>query len=90
MEVNESRLAEKKQSNWASIKKPLKTDNEFKAKLKKLATEIAQDKNTHDKEVQSYQAIKTLCVQEKVKICKGCGSINCALWTAMKKTKKFT
>ena len=87
--MNEARVTDKKQSNWASIKIPLKTDNDFKAKLKKLATDIAQDKATYDKEVFSYQAIKTMCTQEKVKICKGCGGINCALWAGMKKAKNL-
>ena len=88
LEINKAGLADKNPSKWIQTRKPLKIDNEFKGKLKNLANEIERDNKTHDKEVHSYQAIKTLCDQEKVKICKGCGSINCALWETLARKSK--
>ena len=62
------------------MKKSLKDDNEFKVKLREIANERANDPTTHDLEVYKDQAIKKLCEKEKVKACRGCGSINCHLW----------
>ena len=62
------------------MKKSLKDDNEFKIKLREVADEIAKDTTTHDLEVYKDQAIRKLCEKEKVRACRGCGSINCHLW----------
>ena len=70
---------------WIKTKVSHREENAFLAKLKTLANEIAQNPVSHDKEIYSYQAIKTLCKQEKVKICKGCGGINCVIYSQLKK-----
>ena len=69
-------------SRWKKVRKSIKEDNDFKKKLKDLANEIAKDTTKHDNVVYKEQAIKNLCEQEKVRACRGCGSINCYLWRA--------
>ena len=85
----ETNVADINSRLWTKTKVSHTTENAFLVKLKTLATEIAQNPVSHDKEIYSYQAIKTLCKQEKVKICKGCGGINCAIWAGLKKDKNL-
>ena len=74
---------------WSKLKKPVKIDNEIKAELKKAAIERAKDVNCHNNEVAEDDAIKNICKQKGITICKGCGGVNCGIWqTLYKKDNK--